>query len=137
MSRYQPLDIPPCQPKPCAQEAASSDRMPRNEADLDGILTELATVFDSGCKFHVKNQDEALPKFAEACYERDEDRVIRGLWATSVSSQITLPEEETAGSTPDTVDLTLEAAPQHEWIAFLISYFAHLGGLQAMAQVQI
>ena len=120
------------------QETVRSDSSVKHEADLEGILSELSTAFDPSCKFHTKNKDEQLPKSVDEYYERSINPVLRGYWAASnPNSARGLPsseEEENVGAS-DTVDLTLEPAPQHEWIAFLISYFAHLGGLEAMSQV--
>ena len=120
------------------QETLLSDSSTKNEADLEGILSELSTVFDPSCKFHLKNQDEPLPKSVEEYYERSIHPVARGYWAASTpnpAGKLPSSDEEENAATSDTVDLTLDAAPQHEWIAFLISYFAHLGGLEAVSQV--
>ena len=122
------------------QETVLSDSSVKNEADLEGILTELANVFDPSCKFNIKNQDEALPKSVEEYYERSVRPVARGFWAASTpnpAGRLPSSDEEEIPGASDTVDLTLDAAPQHEWIAFLISYFAHRGGLEAMSQVKL
>ena len=126
-----------CSKASLLQEEAQSDSIPKQEADAEGVLTELATAFDPSCKFHLKNQEEQLPKAVEQFYERSTDTVARNFWAAATpnpAGRLGSTDEDDSNEIADTVDLTLDAAPQHEWLAFLISYFAQLGGLDAMAQ---
>lgn len=119
------------------QEAAHSDSVPEYEADTEGVLSELATAFDASCRFHVKNQDEPLPKSVEEMYGRGMDRVA--IWAKPTPNPLGKngsTDEEEGIDVTDTVDLTLESAYQHEWLAFLINYFANLGGINAMVKVR-
>ena len=120
------------------QEAAICDSIPEYEADTEGLLMELATAFDPRCRFHTKNQDEALPKSLDDRYGRGVDKISRGVWAAPTLSQmgkIASTDDEDEPDVTDTVDLTLESAYQHEWLAFLISSFAHLGGISATVRV--
>lgn len=124
------------------QEIAEGDNSARQEADTEGIVSELATVFDPACKFHVKNQDEPLPKFVEEYYkEGSGEGVDRHHWAAPTASStdrlVSSDDDDLHLEHNDTVDLTLDATLQHEWLAFLFSYFAHQGGLQAMTQVRV
>lgn len=122
------------------QEAALGDSSAKQEPELEVVLTELSTVFDPTCKFHFKNQDEALPASVEEYYERSMNPVKRGYWAGSTPAPhggLPSSDEEGLHDLSDTVDLTLDAAPQHEWVAFLISYFVHLGGLKYMLKVSL
>lgn len=74
----------------------------------------------------------------EELYQGGADSLARNYWAATTpnpSSRMPSTDEDDANEASDTVDLTLEPAAQHEWLVFLLSYFAHLGGLASMTKV--